>query len=196
MIAQLNAWGAARDRDMLSLRADLSATQVGVSEAFTHAQEAVLAIVSDFRLEAATMRQQGQNEAAQAIARLEAVVGDARARFAAQDATRVDDLGELNRRLLAIDAWAQAEPQRVAAHFRTAAATVPTSPGGTPLVLTALGARAMGLCVQQPQPQLPQVTPPPGMGMLTPQPAQPQWAPPVSPASLYAPTPQPQQQQQ
>ena len=161
MIAQLNAWGAARDRDMLSLRADLSATQVGVSEAFTQAQEAARAIVSDFRLEAATMRQQGQNEAAQAIARLEAVVGDARARFAVQDATRADDLGELNRRLLAIDGWAQAEPQRVAAQVRAAAATVPTSPGGTPLALTALGARAMG--PYAPQAQQPLLQPPPGM---------------------------------
>ncbi len=50
MIAQLNAWGAARDRDMLSLRADLSTTQVGVSAAFTQAQEALLTIVTDFRL--------------------------------------------------------------------------------------------------------------------------------------------------
>ncbi len=57
LIAALNAWGSARDREALALRADLSATQVGVSGAFEQAQETVLSIVAAFRIEAQTMRQ-------------------------------------------------------------------------------------------------------------------------------------------
>ena len=57
LIATLNAWGSARDRELLGLKADLGATQVGVSTAFEQAQETLLAIVAAFRAEAETMRQ-------------------------------------------------------------------------------------------------------------------------------------------
>ena len=134
LIAALNAWGAARDRELVELRTDLSATQVGVSTAFDQAKEALLAIVTNFRGEAATMRQQHQYEAAQSVARLEQVVVEARTKFAAQDARFTDDLNELARRLLAVDAWAQAEPARVAAIVQAAPAPpMATSPGGTPV---------------------------------------------------------------
>ena len=36
-VAALNAWGAARDGELVALKADLSATQVGVSTAFEQA---------------------------------------------------------------------------------------------------------------------------------------------------------------
>ncbi len=65
-IGRLNAWGLARDRDMLGRRGDLGASQVGVSATFQQAQEALLVIVTDFRLEAVALRQLGQNEAAAA----------------------------------------------------------------------------------------------------------------------------------
>jgi hypothetical protein len=67
LIATLNAWGAARDRETLELKANLSATQVGVSSAFDQAKETLLAIVINFRAEAETMRQHGQYEAAQSV---------------------------------------------------------------------------------------------------------------------------------
>ena len=60
MVAALNAWGTARDQDLLSLKADLSATQVGISGAFSQAQETLQSIVSDFRDEAEGMRQLSQ----------------------------------------------------------------------------------------------------------------------------------------
>ncbi len=73
--------------------------QVGVSTAFAQAKEALLGIVTDFRLEAEAMRQRGQHEAAQSVARLELVVGDARTRFDAPDTRRADDIGRLGRPL-------------------------------------------------------------------------------------------------
>ena len=127
LVAALNAWGAARDRDLLGLQADLGATRVGVSAAFDQAKEALLHIVSDFRLEAETVRQNGLYEASASVGRLEQVVAEARRRFDAQDARFSEDLGELARRLMVIDTWAQAEPARVAAMVQ------PRSPGGTPL---------------------------------------------------------------
>ena len=39
LIATLNAWGIARDREMLELKTNLGATQVGVSSAFDQAKE-------------------------------------------------------------------------------------------------------------------------------------------------------------
>ena len=75
LVAALNAWGTARDQDLLDLKADLSATQVGVSGAFSQAQETLQSIVTNFRDEAETMRQHSQHEAAQSLARLELVVG-------------------------------------------------------------------------------------------------------------------------
>ncbi len=54
-------------------------------------------------------------EATQSLSRLELVVGEARARFDTQDALVAGGLRELAQRLQAVDAWAQAEPARVAA---------------------------------------------------------------------------------
>ncbi len=75
MVAALNAWGATRDRELVQLKADLGATQVVVSTAFDQAKEALFAIVTDFRIEAGTMRHDSQIEAAQSLSRLEQVVG-------------------------------------------------------------------------------------------------------------------------
>ncbi len=119
LVERLNAWGIARDREMLDLKANLSLTQVGVSSAFDQAKEALLTIVSNFRAEAEATRQQGHYEAAQSVARLEQVVAEARTRFDAQDGRFSDGLGELAQRLQAVDAWAQAEPARVAVATRT-----------------------------------------------------------------------------
>ena len=63
LVAALNAWGSARDREALALRADLAATQVGVSTAFEQAQGTLLGIVEAFRAEAEMMRQQTYYEA-------------------------------------------------------------------------------------------------------------------------------------
>ena len=104
MVACLNAWGIARDSELFDLKANLSATQVGVASAFDQAKEALLAIVTDFRAEAGTMRQQGQFEAAQSIARLEQVVGEARTKFDVQDMRFADGLSELAQRFQAVDA--------------------------------------------------------------------------------------------
>ena len=197
LIERLNQWGAARDRELLDLRADLGATQAGVTVAFEQAKEALLNIVNDFRLEAETTRQRVQHEAAQSVARLELVVGDARTRFDAQDARRTGDLSELGRRLAAVDAWAQAEPARMAAMVRVAPpAPQPTSPGGTPLTFYPLP-------LQQPQPQQAQPQPQPApWPQQQPQPQQPQPQPtpwtPQRPQQAQSPqptpwTPQPQQ---
>ena len=152
LVEQMNSWGAARDQEALDLRSNLAATQVVVSTAFDQAKETLYAIVVDFRAEAETMRQHGQYEAAQSVARLELVVAEARARFDAQDGRFTDGLSELVRRQQAVEAWARAEPTRVAAAVRAAPAPpwVPTSPGGTPLTF-------------YPSPGLPAVlsTPPP-----------------------------------
>ena len=98
LIATLNAWGATRDREVLDLKANLLATQVGVSSTFDQAKEALLAIVTSSRAEAETMRQQGQYEAAQSVARLEQVIGEARPKFDVQDARFADGLSELAQR--------------------------------------------------------------------------------------------------
>ena len=57
LVAALNAWGSARDRESQQLRADLTATQHGVSGAFGQAQAAVQELVAAFRVEVAAMRQ-------------------------------------------------------------------------------------------------------------------------------------------
>ncbi len=193
MLERLNSWGVARDRELVDLRADLVTAQAGVSGAFGQAERALLGIATDWRLESEAMRQSGQREAAAAMSRLELVVGDARARFAAQDAARNADLSELGRRLSIIDGWAQAEPQRVNAQVLAEAARVPTSPGGTPIALTALGARAMGLYAQPPGLAAPQ---PQQLPWTQPQ-LQPLWAPGAQPQRPpQTPTQQQQQQQQ
>ncbi len=129
MMARLNSWGADRDAEIVRLRSDLLAAQAGVTGAFGQAERALVGIATDWRLEAEAMRTSAHEQARSALSRLELVVGDARARFVAQDATRSADLVELSRRLSIIDGWAQAEPQRVAALLRAA---VPTPLGGTP----------------------------------------------------------------
>ncbi len=68
------------------------------------------------------MRQHGQLEAQQSVARLEHVVAEARQRFDAQEVRFSHDLGELVRRQQAVEAWAQAEPTRVAAIVQAAPA--------------------------------------------------------------------------
>ena len=69
LITTLNAWGAARDRELIELKTDLGATQVGVSSAFDQAKDTLLNIVVSSRAEAETARQQGHYEAAQSVAR-------------------------------------------------------------------------------------------------------------------------------
>jgi hypothetical protein len=119
LVAALNAWGSARDREALALRADLAATQSVVSAAFDQAQAGVsatlLAIIEAFRTEAATMRQHASHEAQQSLARLELVVAQARVRFDEQDARFSAGLGELAQGLQSADEWAQLEPARIAA---------------------------------------------------------------------------------
>ncbi len=120
---------------MLTLRADLTDTQVGVSGASGQAQEALLVIVASFRTEAETMRQQTSFEAQQSVARLEQVVAQARAKFDEQDSRFTAGLQELGQRLQAADAWAQAEPARLAAAVQSApppwlSAPLPATPPG------------------------------------------------------------------
>ncbi len=121
---RLNAWGIARDGELVDLRSSLTNTQSVVGSAFTEARATIMTIVGDFRLEAETLRQHGLYEAHQGLGRLEHVVAEARLRFDAQDARHVQDLGELARRIAAAPAPATVQPQ--AQTFRAA-----TSPGGT-----------------------------------------------------------------
>ncbi len=83
LVTALNAWGSARDREALALRADLTATQAGVQAAFEQAQAGVsttlLNIIEAFRTEVEVMRQQTYYEAQQSLTRLEQVVSEARA---------------------------------------------------------------------------------------------------------------------
>ncbi len=81
MVAALNSWGTARDYELGQLKSDLGATQAVVSAAFDQAKDALFAIVADFRVEAASLRHDGQVDAAQSLSRLELVVSEARARF-------------------------------------------------------------------------------------------------------------------
>ena len=119
-IEALNTWGSTMHREVFSLRADLNATQAGVTGAFGQAQDAVRDLVTAFRAEVVAMRQTTAYEANQTLANLERVVAEARARFGEQDARFAADLSELAQRLQAADAWAQAEPARVAAIVQAA----------------------------------------------------------------------------
>ena len=92
---RLNAWGVARDGQLLDLRAALANTQAAVGATFMEARGTLLQIVHDFRLEAETMRSHGAYESAQSLARLDQVVSEARVRFDAQDARVTQDLGDL-----------------------------------------------------------------------------------------------------
>ncbi len=127
-VAALNAWGSARDRESLQLRADLTATQQEVSGAFAQAQGAVRKLVNAFRMEVTAMRQTTVWEAQQSLERLTQVVDEARAKFGEQDARFATGLGELARRFQEADAWAQDEPARVAALLLSAAPAQPAMP--------------------------------------------------------------------
>jgi hypothetical protein len=104
LIEKLNAWGSARDHEILELQAGIRATQVGVSSAFDQAKATVISIVTNFRAEAETLRQHGLYEATSSVGRLEQVVFEARKRFDEQDSRFADDLAELARRLAVVDA--------------------------------------------------------------------------------------------
>ena len=93
LVAALNAWGSARDREAQQLRVDLTATQHGVSGAFVQAQAAVQELVAAFRVEVTAMRQTTFYEAQQSLERLTQVVDEARARFGEQDARFATGLG-------------------------------------------------------------------------------------------------------
>ena len=95
LVAALNAWGSAMHGEVLALRADLGATQLGVSGAFAQAEQTVLGIVAAFRTEVGAMRQTNLYEAQVSLKRLEDVVAEARARFGEQDERFTAGLGEL-----------------------------------------------------------------------------------------------------
>ncbi len=103
LVAALNAWGSARDREVEALRADLATTQAVVEMTFDQAQAGVsatlLGIIEAFRTEAAMMQQQANLEAQQSLSRLEHVVSEARTRFDVQDARFGAGLVELAQRL-------------------------------------------------------------------------------------------------
>jgi hypothetical protein len=121
-VAALNAWGSARDREAQALRADLMATQLGITGAFSQAQVVIVDLVAAFRVEVTAMRQATLFEAQQSLALLEQVVTEARTRFDEQDVRFTAGLSELAQRLQAADAWAQQEPTRVAALVQAAPA--------------------------------------------------------------------------
>ena len=73
-VAALNAWGSARDRELVQLRADLGNTQVVVASAFEQAKETLQAIVANFRVEAATLRSSRAVEATQSLSRPQQVL--------------------------------------------------------------------------------------------------------------------------
>ena len=54
---RLNAWGIARDGEVLDLKASLANTQAAVGAAFGEAHAALLTIVGNFRQEAEALRQ-------------------------------------------------------------------------------------------------------------------------------------------
>jgi hypothetical protein len=193
MVDQLNAWGAARDQELIELRSTLAATQSAVQTAFDQAKEALFTIIADHRTEAATARQHVQYEAAQSVERLSLVVTEARARFDTQDVRFTDGLGELVRRQQALEAWARAEPARAAAAVQASAPTqpyVPTSPGGTPLTFypsPGLGDQRLG-----PLPAVP-TTPPPAHATARATPQAPAWDAWAAARPQQQPQPQPQQ---
>ncbi len=124
---RLNAWGIARDGELVDLKSNLTNLQSVVGATFAEARTTLLQIVVDFRGEAETLRQHSHYEAQQGLANLEHVVAEARQRFDAQDARHTQDLGELARRITAASA---VQPQAMT--FQAAPApTVVTSPGGT-----------------------------------------------------------------
>ena len=177
LVAALNAWGGAMHGEVLALRADLGSTQAAVAGAFAQAEVTVLGIVTDFRAEVAAMRQTTLHEAGASLARLQAVVAEARTRFGEQDARFTAGLGELAQRLQAADTWAQGEPVRVAAIVN--AAPVPEwlrAVRGSPPPVPSTPLRAeQPQQPQQPQPQ-PQHAAADDAGRMAPSPAWAAWA--------------------
>jgi hypothetical protein len=144
MVTRMNTWGIAVEaharllaEDVDELRKTLGSTQAVVAATFEQARVTLFDMVQVFRNEGEQLRVMGQAETAQAMAHLEQVVQDARLKFDTQDAKFSANLGELASRLQAVDAWAQAEPGRMAAIVQAAPAQQarPTSfsPGGTPV---------------------------------------------------------------
>ncbi len=136
-IERLNAWGSALDGDVRDLGGNLAQTQAVVGTTFEQARATLMGIVDAFRTEAEAMRQHGIYEATQNVSRLEFVVSEARGRFDLQEARFTQGLGDLSLRQQAFEAWAQAEPARVAAFVQAAPAPAAAqgraaaSPGGT-----------------------------------------------------------------
>jgi hypothetical protein len=157
LIAALNAWGAARDREVLELKINLGVTQEKVSAAFEQARDTLLQMIVDFRGEAEMQRAQGQYAAGQSIARLEQVVTEARTRFDAQDSRFSEGLSELARRQQAVETWAQGEPTRIAAIVQATPAP-PRSPGGTPLTFYPSPSPAQAPATPTPRAEQPQPT--------------------------------------
>ena len=73
-VATLNEWGHDVHREVVALRADLIATQAGISGAFEQAQDAIRELVAAFRVEVVAMRQTTAYESARSFAGLEHVV--------------------------------------------------------------------------------------------------------------------------
>ena len=137
---RLNAWGIARDGELVDLKSNLTNLQSVVGATFAEARTTLMQIVVDFRGEAETLRQHSLYEANQGLARLEQVVTDARSRFDAQDARHTQDLGELARRISAAPA---AQPQAMTFQAAPAPARLGTSwPAVAPLVLPRCAAPA------------------------------------------------------
>ena len=126
---RLNAWGIARDGELLDLRANLAQTQTVVAATFEQARDTLLSSVVDFRTEADTMRQHSLYEATQNLSRLEQVVTEARHRFDAQGARFAQDVGELDRRQQAVETFVRAAPAPTM--LPQVLPQVVTSPGGT-----------------------------------------------------------------
>ncbi len=133
---RLNTWGAARDSELVDLRASLASTQAIVDATFVDARATLMSIVAEFRLEAEALRQHSLYEAQQGLARLNQVVAEARGRFDAQDARVTQDLNDLARHVAAQLQQPQPQPQQQQQPMRplfAAAQTfrAATSPGGT-----------------------------------------------------------------
>ena len=158
---RLNAWGIARDGELLDVRSGLANTQAAVGATFAEARGTLMQIVHDFRLEAETMRNHGAYEAAQSLARLNQVVTEARARLDAQDARVTQDLNDLAQRVAAQQQQMQQQQQQqpIQQQLFVAAPTpqLVTSPGGTVRFLP--GGPPAGV-VLQPAPPAGFTTPP------------------------------------
>ncbi len=166
---RLNAWGIARDGELVDLKSNLTNLQSVVGATFAEARTTLMQIVVDFRGEAETLRQHSLYEANQGLARLEQVVTDARSRFDAQDARHTQDLGELARRISAAPA---VQPQAMTFQAAPAPAVV-TSPGGT---VTFYPGGPVGGVVLPPVPMAGFTTPPPRTAQPNATPAFDAWA--------------------